>query len=177
MLARLGLFAIAASTACVYSLDHQPPDATDLNARLCEVSENVQSCLDAAQHSDFTYVQAQILVPKCAIQGSCHDGGTGYPAGRLNFTTLADAYTSLVNAPSKLDTTRILVVPGDPAKSFLTVMIGQIKPSEADPPLAAIPIGTDGKFVGTMPQDSATVLCCQKLDAIARWIGSGAPME
>jgi hypothetical protein len=69
----------------------------------------------------------------------------------------------------------MLVVPGNPAQSFLTVMIGQIRPEEADPPFTAIPNDSSGNFVGTMPQN-AGVLCCQKLDAIERWIGSGAPM-
>jgi len=172
---RLALTVLVLAVGCRYDLDHQTVDATDTNARLCDVSPNVQSCLDAAQHSDLTYIQSDILVPKCAITGSCHDGGH-YPAGYLDFRTLASTYTSLVSNPSQIDTTRTIVVPGNSQQSFLSVMIGQIKQSEADPPLAAIPVGTDGNPVGTMPQNAGSVLCCQKVDAIARWIDAGAPM-
>jgi hypothetical protein len=172
-LAPFVVFALA-PLACRYSLDHRDIDA-DTNPRLCEESLQIQSCLSAAQESSFTYVQAQILAPKCAIAGSCHDGGLGYEAGHLDLRNLGSAYASLVNNPSQLDPTRMLVVPGNPAQSFLTVMIGQIRPEEADPPFTAIPNDSSGNFVGTMPQN-AGVLCCQKLDAIERWIGSGAPM-
>jgi len=70
----------------------------------------------------------------------------------------------------------MLVVPGNSQQSFLSVMIGQIKPEEADPPLQSIPLDADQNPVGTMPQDS-TILCCQKVDAIAAWIQAGAPMQ
>jgi hypothetical protein len=161
--------------ACTYNLDHRAIDATDPNARLCTVSENVQSCLDAAQHSDFTYVATEILAPKCALSNSCHQGGS-IPAGYLDFRSQGSAYMSLVNRASQLDSTRMLVVPGNSQQSFLSVMIGQIKPEEADPPLQSIPLDADQNPVGTMPQDS-TILCCQKVDAIAAWIQAGAPMQ
>jgi hypothetical protein len=161
--------------ACTINLDHREVDASDPNARLCTVSENVQSCLDAAQHSDFTYVESQILAPKCALSNSCHQGGT-IPAGYLDFRSQGSAYTSLVNRASQLDSTRMLVVPGNAKQSFLSVMIGQIKPEEADPPLASIPLDADHNVVGSMPQDSP-ILCCQKVDAIAAWIQAGAPMQ
>jgi hypothetical protein len=170
---RLALVLLTGSLCgCRYDLDHRNVDAGDANARLCQVSANVQSCLDSASHSDLTYLQAEIFAPKCSFT-ACHDGGN-YPAGRLDMRTLASAYTSLVNMPSKLDSSRTIVVPGNSTQSFLSVMIGEIKPADADPPLDAIPMGTTGLFVGTMPQDSTTVLCCQKLDAIARWIDDGA---
>ncbi len=161
--------------ACTYNLDHRPIDATDPNARLCTVSENVQSCLDAAQHSDFTYVQTQILAPKCALSNSCHQGGT-IPAGYLDFRSQGSAYTSLVNKPSQLDPSRMLVVPGNSQQSFISVMIGQIKPEQADPPLDSIPLDANHNVVGSMPQDSP-ILCCQKVDAIAAWIEAGAPTQ
>jgi hypothetical protein len=170
---------LLAGVACRYDLDHAKPDATDVNARLCPVSENVQSCLDAAGRADFTYVATQILAPKCGLSNSCHQGESGNVAGYLDFTSMGSAYTSLVNRPSQVDPTRILVVPGNPAQSFLTVMTGQIKPADADPPLTTgkVPI-TDSHDnpVGTMPQNSP-LLCCQKLDAIAAWIEAGAPMQ
>jgi hypothetical protein len=169
---------LLAGFACRYDLDHAKPDATDINARLCPVSENVQSCLDAAGRADFTYVASQILGPKCGLSNSCHQGETGNVAGYLDFTSMGSAYTSLVNRASQIDPTRMLVVPGNPAQSFLTVMTGQIKPAEADPPLSGGIPSTDshGNPVGSMPQDSP-LLCCQKLDAIAAWIQAGAPMQ
>lgn len=173
---RIAPFVVAALVplACTFSLDHREIDAADPNARLCTVPENIQSCLDAAQQSSFSYLEAQILQPKCAIAG-CHDGGDQL-GGNLDLRNIGSAYASLVNNPSQLDPTRMIVVPGNPAQSFLTVMIGQIKPQEADPPLDGIPHDKNGNVVGTMPQDAASVLCCQKLDVFARWIGSGAPM-
>jgi hypothetical protein len=171
--------------ACRDSLDHRSIDASDPNARLCTVSPNIQSCLDAAnQEPSLSSLEMTLFEPKCGVS-SCHDGGghpgsddpTAYPAAYLDFRDPDSAYASLVNKPSQLDPTRMIVVPGNPAQSFLMVMMGQIKPEEADPPLVGgIPLGTDGKTVGTMPQSAGSVLCCQKLDAVARWIGSGAPM-
>jgi hypothetical protein len=165
---------LLATAACTVNLDHRAVDATDSNARLCTTEENVQSCLDASQHADFTYVATQILAPKCALSNSCHQGGT-IPAGYLDFRNQGSAYASLVNRASKLDSSRMLVVPGNSKQSFLTVMIGQITPAQADPPLSSIPLDPNGNPVGTMPQDSP-VLCCQKVDAIAAWIDAGAPM-
>jgi hypothetical protein len=175
---RLVPLVLLAGVACRYDLDHAKPDATDVNARLCPVSENVQSCLDAAGRADFTYVATQILAPKCALSNSCHQGEGGNVAGYLDFTSMGSAYTSLVNRASQIDPSRMLVVPGNPAQSFLTVMTGQIKPAEADPPLSGgVPsMDSHGNPVGTMPQDSP-LLCCQKLDAIAAWIQAGAPTQ
>jgi hypothetical protein len=67
-----------------------------------------------------------------------------------------------------LDTTRKIVVPGDGAKSYMLVMIGEIQPAMADPPASAIRAD-----VGTMPQGSP-LLCQEKRDAIQRWIVAGA---
>ncbi|HEY1547333.1 MAG TPA: hypothetical protein VGG28_05915 [Kofleriaceae bacterium] len=167
------------SVACRYDLDHAKPDATDLNARLCPVSENVQSCLDATGRADFTYVATQIMQPKCALDNSCHQGESNNVAGYLNLGNMGSAYTTLVGKASQVDPTRTLVVPGDPAKSFLLVMTGQIKPADADPALTGgIPSqDSHGNAVGLMPQGDIEPLCCQKLDAIAAWIQAGAPMQ
>jgi hypothetical protein len=173
---RIAPYAFAALAGCQINLDHRAADAFDPNARVCEVSENVQSCLDAAQHADFTYVANQILAPKCGLSNSCHQGEAGLAAGYLDFRNMGSAYSSLVNRNSEIDTTRMLVVPGNTAQSFLLVMTGQLKPGDADPPLDAIPAqDSTGTPVGLMPQGSPA-LCCQKLDAIAAWIAAGAPM-
>ncbi len=171
--------AVVLLSACTINLDHAPaPDAASANDRLCKVSTNTQSCLDADSHSDFTWIQSDILKPKCTFS-ACHDGGTGCaeiestPAAKVNMCSQSGSFMSLVGAPSALDTTRQLVVPGNPAQSFLMVMTGQIKLDEADPPLDAIPKDKSGNVVGTMPQASG-IMCCQKLDAMARWITAGA---
>jgi len=168
---RVGLAVLLITTACRYDLDHaEYADATQ--ARLCKVSMTTQSCLDADARSDFTYAYSSIIKPKCVFD-ACHDGGTS-KQGMLNLKKdQATAYTNLIGVASMLDTTRTLVVPGNANQSFLMVMLGAIKPSEADPPLAVIPNDSKGNPVGTMPQNSS-IVCCQKLDAVERWITAGA---
>jgi hypothetical protein len=161
---------LAVVGACRYDLDHATFDDA-AQARLCKVSTNTQSCLDAAAHSDFTYIHASIIKPKCIFSG-CHDGGTS-KAGMLDLRDKDTAYANLVGAPSVLDATRTLVVPSNASQSFLMVMLAAIKTDEADPPLMSIPLDDKGNKVGTMPQNS-TIICCQKLDAIERWITAGA---
>jgi hypothetical protein len=162
--------------ACRYDLDHaEYADAAQ--ARLCKPSTSTQSCLDADAHSDFTFIYTSTIKPKCVFSG-CHDGSTAQTsmkgAGRLDYKKdQATAHASLVADASLLDPTRTIVVAGNAHQSFLMVMMGAIKPMEADPPLDAIPKDDKGNNVGTMPQGSP-VICCQKLDAIERWITAGA---
>ena len=93
-----------------------------------------------------------------------------------DYRTADAAYTSLVNATSHVDPTRMLVVPGNPAQSYIMYLTGAIKPEDADPPLGPIPASdpSSGAPVGTMPQQSTGFMCCQELDAISRWIAAGA---
>jgi hypothetical protein len=174
MRAVLGVLLI--TTACKYDLDHaEYSDAAQ--ARLCKPSTSTQSCLDADAHSDFTFIYTSTIKPKCIFSG-CHDGSTAMTsmkgAGRLDFKKdQATAVTALVGNGSLIDPTRTLVVAGNPHQSLLMVMMGAIKPSEADPPMTAIPPDDKGNTVGTMPQGSP-IICCQKLDAIERWITAGA---
>jgi hypothetical protein len=162
--------AVLLIAGCRYDLDHASFDDA-AQVRLCKPSTNTQSCLDADAHSDFTFIHGTIIKPKCVFSG-CHDGGTS-KAGMLDLRTKDPAYANLVGVASKLDPTRMLVVPGNPHQSFMLVMLGEYKPGEADPPLTAIPNDDKGNVVGTMPQN-ATIICCQKLDAIERWITAGA---
>lgn len=168
---RVALALVLVATACRYDLDHATfSDAAE--ARLCKVSTNTQSCLDADAHSDFTFIHTTIIKPKCIFSG-CHDGGAGSRAGMLDLRMKDTAHAELVGAPSLLDPSRTLVVAGNANQSFLMVMLAAIKPSEADPPLQSIPLDDKGNVVGTMPQNSS-IICCQKLDAIGRWITAGA---
>ena len=167
---RVALALVLVATACRYDLDHATYDDA-AESRLCKVSTNTQSCLDADAHSDFTFIHTTIIKPKCIFSG-CHDGGTS-KQGMLDLRMKDTAYSKLVGAASVLDPSRTLVVPGNVNQSFIMPMLAAIKTSEADPPLASIPLDDKGNVVGTMPQNS-TIICCQKLDAIGRWITAGA---
>jgi hypothetical protein len=60
-------------------------------------------------------------------------------------------------------------VPNDVQASYLMLMLGDVPPAMANPPGAPPPTS-----IGYMPQ-AQPALCCQKLDAIERWIMAGAP--
>jgi hypothetical protein len=174
---RAVLVALIAMAACRIELDHHEfDDAQNVSGRVCQAqASTVPSCAAAVGQNTLTYVQANILQPKCAAFSNCH--GTDGTQDNLDLTTAAKSFTNLVSLPSKMDITRMLVVPGDVNASFLTVMTGGIKPGEASPALAAIPNGvsgaTDGKAVGTMPYNNPP-MCCEKIDAISAWIAAGA---
>src|SRR5690242_4185683 len=122
-------------------------------------------CAEATTHSDFTWIQLNVFAPSCVFTTGCHNGtDTTGMAAKIDLRP-SFAYVHLVNAPSDLEKTRKLVVPGSPAKSYLMVMLGQIQPADADPP--APPIRSD---IGTMPEGTAgELLCAGKRDAIERW--------
>ena len=95
--------------------------------------------------------------------------GGATDAGRLDLR-MAASHVELVNIDSEVDVGRKLVVPGDAAKSYLLVMLGQIKPADADPPTVAPPA-----TIGFMPQATGgALLCPEKRDAVERWIVAGA---
>jgi hypothetical protein len=123
-------------------------------------------CEEAKSHQDFTWIQQNILTNQCAAFSGCHNGATN-PAGMVDLRA-GMAHAHLVDYDSVLEPTRKLVVAGDPGKSYMLVMIGEIQPQNADPP--AGPIRSD---VGLMPQGSG-LLCVEKRDAIQRWIMAGA---
>src|SRR5262249_53534955 len=84
-----------------------------------------QVCLDAKMHSDLTWIQDNIFTKQCTFSG-CHNGGPN-PAGMMDLRA-GMSHTHIVNVASMLDTTRQIVVPGDAAKSYMLVMIGEIQP-------------------------------------------------
>jgi hypothetical protein len=49
-------------------------------------------------------------------------------------------------------------------------MLQDVAPANASPPAQGLP------SPGSMPQ-SSDPLCCQKLEAIERWINAGAPLN
>ncbi|GEM_PF-2239810 len=171
----LQLIALSAIAACRIDLDHHnysDADGTQGSGRVCGVSSPpAASCTAASGHMELSWIQTNILTPKCALSDSCHTNV--HPQNDLDLSTAAKSYTLLVNATSQLDTARKLVVPGDVNASLLAAIIGVIKVSEASPPMAALPKGLNGADVGTMPYNAQT-MCCEKADAISAWIAAGA---
>jgi hypothetical protein len=79
----------------------------------------------------------------------------------------------LVDVDSKVNPGRKLVVPGDPAASYMMVMIGEVAPENASPPTTAPPAN-----IGLMPQNAGGMLICnEKREAISRWIMAGATAQ
>ena len=155
---------------CRIDLDHH--EYQDGQSRLCNPQPHTASCAAAVGHAELSYVQANILSPKCAAFSECH--GTDKTQDDLNLSSAMTSYMGLVNTPSELDTSRMLVVPGDVNASLLSAMIGAITPAEATPALSALPNGKNGNSIGTMPYNNPT-MCCEKIDAVSAWITAGAP--
>jgi hypothetical protein len=166
---RLALVALLAISACRISLDDDGggggPDGGD---RACTVVTTNPTCVaaDTMPTVTLTWIQQNIFSTNCSST-SCHSPttGGGNPAGGIILTT--GSYNKLVNADTTVATNRKLVIPGDIHQSYLMVILQAIKLSEADPSPAPAPAG------GYMPLSSPPI-CCQKLDAIGRWIMAGA---
>jgi len=153
---RLGtlLLALACVTACKIDLDHAPKQGS----AMCADSTSA-SCSDAANHQELSWIQKNVLTPQCTFSG-CHNGDAT-KQGKIDLRD-GHSYATLVNGDSALMPGTKLVVPGDPMTSYLEVMLGSV-PGTIDP------------TVGLMPQSNGSqLLCCQKLDAIERWITDGA---
>ncbi len=160
------LAALCAISGCRVSLDGSGNTADAPTTGSCTMGTST-ACMDAVNNQSLTWIQANIFDKQCTFSG-CHDGGNT-KAGMLDMRA-GKSYMHLVGAASVLEPTRKLVVASDPTMSYLEVMIGKIAPADAVPP--AGPIRSD---VGLMPMDNAgQLLCCQKLDAIDRWITMGA---
>jgi hypothetical protein len=160
---------------CEYPLDScarshtcqgSPTDSGGSGMPMCMASTSA-ACMAATSHSDLTWIQANVFDKQCTFSG-CHNGANT-AAGKVDLRA-GKSYAHLVNFSSAIDTSRKLVVASDGKSSYLEVMLGIIAGADATPPAA--PPRSD---VGWMPQDNGgNLLCCQKLDAIDRWIGSGA---
>ena len=169
--ALVGLLALLAMSACRLSLedddggdngDDMPPD------RLCMPVATNPQCVEAEglQQVPLSWIEQNIFTPNCGT-GSCHGvpAGGGPPLGRLVLTTAS--HDKLVGADATLAIGRKLVVANDVPKSYLMVIMKHTKLDEADPPAPA-PTGDRYMPLGSPP------VCCQKLDALARWITAGA---
>jgi hypothetical protein len=134
----------------------------------CTISTTSQPCMDAVMHADLTWIQQNVFTASCTFSG-CHNGANT-PAGKVDLRA-GMSHSHLVNFTSILEPTRKLVVPNNVNASYLMLMLGFVPPEMADPPASAPPAS-----VGYMPQSSGgQLLCCQKLEALERWINAGAP--
>jgi hypothetical protein len=125
------------------------------------------ACQEATTYSNLANIEAKIFKNSCIFSG-CHNGGAT-DAGKVDLRA-GMAFAHLVNFDSKVEVGRKLVVPSDPAKSYLLVMLGQIQPADADPPTVAPPA-----TIGFMPQGTGNqLLCPEKREAVQRWITMGA---
>lgn len=143
---------------CRVTLDSEPEPSG-----LCEISTAPQ-CLDAVGKSDLAWIEANVWAPSCLFSG-CH-GAQGNDSNIL--LTVGQSHAKLVNFTSAVDSQRKLVVPNKVNESMLMLMLGHVAPADAVPPAPAIP------GPGIMPLGSTETLCCQKLEAIERWINAGA---
>lgn len=126
--------------------DAMPPDANPF-------------CVEATQHSDLAWIQANIFTPSCSRFTACHQG-RALMAGELSLET-EDAHAELVGIASTAFTERTRVIAGDPANSYLLMILGHFG------------LDVDLPEAGTMPYNSP-LLCVEMRDAIERWIAAGA---
>ena len=144
---------------CRTSLETAPDGPTGPG---CKV-DTTGPCVAATTHSDLAWIEQNIFMASCAFSG-CHDSPTDL--GKLDLRP-GMSHAALVGTMSKLETTRMLVTPNNVPASYLMLMLHDFDPAMASPP-GTMP------GVGYMPQ-GAPELCCQKLQAIERWIMAGAP--
>lgn len=167
-------FIVVASllAGCRLSLEKDAPDTADtvdsgVAGRVCSTGTGTQTCQDAASMniSDLAWIETNVFAGSCNFSG-CHNGGgpstVDLRAGK--------SYDHLVNFTSHIDSTRKIIVPSDIKASYLMMMVRDFAPADASPAATSLPAA------GSMPQTSDNQpLCCQKLDAIERWIMKGAP--
>jgi hypothetical protein len=153
---------------CRISLESSDTGDNNLTGRKCTVSTTSQPCMDATMHSDLAWIEQNVFAASCNF-AACHDGGNT-AQGKVDLRP-GKSGAHLVDFASVIDPTRKLVVPNDVDASYLMLMVRDVAPAMANPP-ASPPPGS----VGYMPQTSGSAtLCCQKLDALERWIMAGAP--
>jgi hypothetical protein len=120
-------------------------------------------CAEATLHDDLPWLQENIFTPSCSRFGVCHQrdsqGRLPREAGHLTLED-GETFAQLVDVDSDLFPEYKRVVPGDPAASYLMIILGS-----EDGPL---------KETGTMPYQNP-LLCQEERDAVARWITSLAP--
>lgn len=116
------------------------------------------SCMEATTHSDLAWLQEKVFTPSCSAFNSCHKG-TAAEAGGLSLEP-GQTIPQMVGVDSTLFPQFKRVAAGDPANSYLMIILGDVSG----------PLDPD---VGTMPYNNPK-LCQEKLDAVERWIQAGA---
>jgi len=144
---------------CRTSLENAPDASVGTG---CKV-DTTAACMAATTHSDLAWIEQNIFTPSCAIPG-CHSSPTD--VGKLDLRA-GKSHDALVGIASQLETTRKLVVLNDIHSSYLMLMLHDFAPAMATPPGTA-------PGIGYMPL-GLPELCCQKLEAVERWIMAGAP--
>ena len=163
---RFALVALLATSACRESLEDEPDAGTGRACMDSTVAECTMAAAMPAVSQTLSWLEANVFTKNCG-GASCHGTttGGGPPTGRITLTT--GSHAQLVNIDATFASGRKLIVPGSVAQSYLMVILRGITLQEADPP-APEPSGGRYMPLGTPP------ICCQKLDAIARWIMAGA---
>lgn len=116
------------------------------------------SCMEATTHSDLAWLQEKVFTPSCSAFVSCHKGAA-LEAGGLSLEP-GQVIPQTVNVDSTLFPQFKRVVPGNPANSYMVIILGGA-PGPLDPE------------VGTMPYNNPK-LCDEKIEAVKRWIAAGA---
>ena len=150
---------------CRESLEKEP-DANMTGGRICKPSTSAE-CMMAETQSSLAWIEANVFAKSCAFSG-CHNGANT-AAGRLDLKTAGASHAELVGVDSTVETGRKIVVAGQVKQSYLMMLLQHFPPTEMEP----TPVGPPPEGVGFMPQN-APPICCQKIDAIERWIMAGA---
>ena len=119
------------------------------------------TCMEATMHSDYAWIQEKVFTPGCSAFNSCHKGAA-LEAGGLSLEP-GQALPQTVNVDSDLFPQFKRIAPGDPANSYMMIILG----------------GANGPLdpeVGTMPYNNPR-LCNEKIQAVSRWIEAGALEE
>jgi hypothetical protein len=154
-------------TGCRKTLDDEI-DADNGGGMACKPGTTTECTMGETQ-SSLAWIEANVFSKSCAFSG-CHNG-SATAAGRINMKDAGQSHGDLVNIDSMIAQGRKLVVPGKPKESYLLVMLQHFPPEMMEP----TPVAPPPNDIGYMPQNAGgAVLCCQKLDAIDRWITAGA---
>jgi hypothetical protein len=119
------------------------------------IPQGLAPCDEAVYHSDLAWIQRTVFDVSCSVNG-CHD--TQNARADLDLSA-GVAHAQLVDVASTQFSGWVRVVPGSSPDSMLMVQID----GEPGPAL-------EGYMPWGMPK-----LCDNQIDAIRRWIASGAP--